>query len=619
MFSLRLAQLDVARQKESLPFIKEFISMLAEAGYNGLMLYLEDRIKTKSYQLSPDSDSYSEAEIRELVKFAEDKNMELIPCVATLGHAERFLRHPELEKFSELRGGRKGRFGKHNLNTFCISAPGFYDFLGEYLLEVAALFPSSYFHIGLDEFWEFALCDECSKKMPTVAAEEEHFLGHILKVRQILSTAGKRCAMWSDMFEIYSSIVPRVPSDVIMMDWQYQTDVRTYLHHLFDGCVEDRFASNKKYGFDTIIAPNDMRLSTPNSFIEYAEGKNSLGCIITSWEKSDTFLHRTLPVFIFSGYRMSGMSDGDAFEAMMRQLFGVTDPVFSAAVRMAVAHGFRRHFESFSTNWLFKRSFFGLPYPAMDTAQGLYNQIEALQGMVTKEIGRRVCHDILAALEEKILGDRLKKAYHQILDQRNQENALAEIATLTKDTEKWFEARQLSWQEWRPGITPCVFTAAKPKILAALNEHRTALTKGDFVNLRICQPDGYVVEQLLIEVCVDGQWLEVTRGSFKPERTDEALSEHFIPLQYDGDISAVRLTATGMGGAGIAWIEIIQQGRKYVPAEILKLTGKVSEPEYLLENNIKFSWFGCQSTRRAYFDASIAGAENSVELKMTLS
>ena len=48
-FELRWAQLDVARQMESVGFIKDFISLLADSGYNGLLLYLEDRIKTRSY------------------------------------------------------------------------------------------------------------------------------------------------------------------------------------------------------------------------------------------------------------------------------------------------------------------------------------------------------------------------------------------------------------------------------------------------------------------------------------------------------------------------------------------------------------------------------------------
>ena len=36
------AQLDLARQMESVDFIKEFMATMAKAGYNGILLYLED-------------------------------------------------------------------------------------------------------------------------------------------------------------------------------------------------------------------------------------------------------------------------------------------------------------------------------------------------------------------------------------------------------------------------------------------------------------------------------------------------------------------------------------------------------------------------------------------------
>jgi len=83
-FDLRWAQLDVARQMESVDFIKKFISLLADSGYNGLLLYLEDRIKTASYQLPADHEVYTIDEIKDIIAYAADLQIEVIPCVATL-------------------------------------------------------------------------------------------------------------------------------------------------------------------------------------------------------------------------------------------------------------------------------------------------------------------------------------------------------------------------------------------------------------------------------------------------------------------------------------------------------------------------------------------------------
>ena len=89
---IRWAQLDVARQMETVEFIEKFVTLLADSGYNGLLLYLEDRIKTASYQLPADNEVYTVDEIKHIVAYAAERGVEVVPCVATLGHAERFLR-----------------------------------------------------------------------------------------------------------------------------------------------------------------------------------------------------------------------------------------------------------------------------------------------------------------------------------------------------------------------------------------------------------------------------------------------------------------------------------------------------------------------------------------------
>ena len=191
-FKMRAVQLDLARQMESLDYCRHFMDMLSENGYNAVLLYLEDRIITKSYPDPAPNEAYSCDQIRELVAYAASKRLEIIPCVATLGHAERFLRFPRLQHLAEVRDGIKGRFGGDSKQTFCVSKPEFYDFIFAYIREVAELFPSQYFHVGLDEFFDFNLCDLCRKAAPDFRSEEKLFLGHVLKVHDFLKSIGKR-------------------------------------------------------------------------------------------------------------------------------------------------------------------------------------------------------------------------------------------------------------------------------------------------------------------------------------------------------------------------------------------------------------------------------------------
>ena len=62
-FKIRAVQLDLARQMESLDFIKEFIDLAAKNHYNTLFLYLEWRIRTRCVDLG-ETEGYSKEELR---------------------------------------------------------------------------------------------------------------------------------------------------------------------------------------------------------------------------------------------------------------------------------------------------------------------------------------------------------------------------------------------------------------------------------------------------------------------------------------------------------------------------------------------------------------------------
>lgn len=78
---IRAVQLDLARQPETLAYIRDFISFAADFGFNALVLYLEGRIKTASFPCMPDNQSYTPNDMAKVVKWAEQKNMEAIPVV----------------------------------------------------------------------------------------------------------------------------------------------------------------------------------------------------------------------------------------------------------------------------------------------------------------------------------------------------------------------------------------------------------------------------------------------------------------------------------------------------------------------------------------------------------
>lgn len=619
-YSIRWAQLDLARQMESIEFIEQFIELISASGYNGLFLYLEDRIRTASYSFPAENECYTQDEIKHIIAFAADRGIEVIPCVATLGHAERFLRHKELEHLAELQGEMTGRFEGRAKLTFCVTHPEFYDFIGKYLEEVAALFPSQWFHIGLDEFWDFNLCERCRQRMPKLSDEEEMFLEHICKIRGILSQCGKRVMMWSDMFEFYPHIFKRVPEDVVLVDWQYHNDVRCYQGHLLDVGNEDRLSVNAACGHDTIIAPADKTLHNSQSYIDYAAGKERvIGGLMTCWELTDTYLYRTLPCFVSAGFQMNGSSSEEAYRKMLTTLFGTDDEVFAAAVAQTQNLGMFRHFEGITESAICTRGYFGIDFSLAVCEQSIRTVLASFRGKVSTEFGVRTLEDMINCLDDKILSRRANIIAHEIIDLGVTAERIAKFRQFRQDYSAFIDRMSGLWSTYRPGITPNYFEECREKVENSLQQIEESLSSNSWIRVSIALPDGYGVEHTAVEYQIDGQWHSAGSGCFKAETPLTALFSRFLLIKpvSSHPVEAIRITSKGLGGNGLTFAEANINGKRYIPSAILSVAGRVTNPEYLLSDDTNFAWFGGQSTRSDYFDVHAAKQEHSVTLAMS--
>ena len=137
---IRSVQLDLARQMETLDYIRQFTDLAADAGYNALTLYLEARVKTSSFPYPNEEESYTLEEMEQVVDYAHEKNMIVIPVVSFLGHAELFLKHKPMQHLAESQDGKRGRFDSRKM-VMCPSNDETYRFAETYWKEI--LYPLS--------------------------------------------------------------------------------------------------------------------------------------------------------------------------------------------------------------------------------------------------------------------------------------------------------------------------------------------------------------------------------------------------------------------------------------------------------------------------------------------
>ncbi|MGL4994498.1 MAG: beta-N-acetylhexosaminidase [Bacteroidales bacterium] len=233
-FKYRGMMLDACRHFQEIEFIKKQLDIMASYKMNQFHWHLtEDQLWTieidkypllteiGSKRKEPDgtthSGYYSKEDIKEIVKYASERYITVIPEIELPGHAMAALTaYPELS----CTGGPfeiRNTWGVED-NLYCAGNERVFEFLGNIFDEVVELFPSKYIHIGGDEapksIW--AKCPKCQKRIKdnNLKNEEELQSWFIHRVENMLLERGKMIIGWDEILE--GGLAP----SATVMSWQ---------------------------------------------------------------------------------------------------------------------------------------------------------------------------------------------------------------------------------------------------------------------------------------------------------------------------------------------------------------------------------------------------------------
>jgi hexosaminidase len=178
---------------------------------------IECRAFPKLHQLGSDGNYYTQSEVRDIVSYARDRGIRVIPEFDMPGHATPFLvAYPELASAP----------GRYQIERFWgvfppVMNPGskrVYSFLNSFIGEMARLFPDEYFHIGGDEVsgrqWDANPKIQAFKvqnKLKDNASLQAYFNRRLQK---ILSRHGKKMIGWDEILH------PDLPETVLVQSWR---------------------------------------------------------------------------------------------------------------------------------------------------------------------------------------------------------------------------------------------------------------------------------------------------------------------------------------------------------------------------------------------------------------
>ncbi|KJF45381.1 family 20 glycosylhydrolase [Draconibacterium sediminis] len=220
-FKYRGLHLDVCRHYVPVEDIKKHLDMMAMFKMNKFHWHLTEdqgwRIEIEKYPLLTQIGSkriegegneyggfYTQQEVKEIVAYASDRMIDVIPEIELPGHALAALTaYPEYSCTG-------GPFKVRNIwgvepDVYCAGKEETFEFLEDIIDEVVALFPSEYFHIGGDECpktrWES--CMLCQRRMKEEGLKDEHELQSyfVQRIEKVLLAHGKKMIGWDEILE----------------------------------------------------------------------------------------------------------------------------------------------------------------------------------------------------------------------------------------------------------------------------------------------------------------------------------------------------------------------------------------------------------------------------------
>ncbi|MDE5431390.1 family 20 glycosylhydrolase [Elizabethkingia meningoseptica] len=241
-FSYRGLHLDVSRHFFPLSFVKKYIDLMALYKFNNFHWHLTDgagwRLQIKKYpeltnkaawrthtvwkdwwqngrqyieEGRPNASGgyYTQEEAKELVKYAADRGINVIPEIEMPGHSEEVLAvYPELSCSGK----------PYTQSEFCIGNPKTFEFLQGVIDEVLEIFPSKYIHIGGDEadksHWKNCPKDQALMKKEGLKSVDELQSFAIRKMDKYLQSRGRILVGWDEILD--GGLTP----GAVVMSWR---------------------------------------------------------------------------------------------------------------------------------------------------------------------------------------------------------------------------------------------------------------------------------------------------------------------------------------------------------------------------------------------------------------
>ena len=327
-FPWRGLMLDACRHWMPVELVKRNLDAMAAVKLNVFHWHLSEdqgfRVESRRYprlhQMGSNGDYYTQDQVREIVAYARDRGIRVVPEFDVPGHTGAwFPGYPELASAPGpfTLGGRGGG------SVMDPSKESTYAFLDGFIGEMTQLFPDPYYHIGGDEVnpraWNQSESIQAFAKEHELAgapAIQVYFNQRLLKIVQ---KYGKTMVGWDEI------LVPGLPTDAVIHSWRGQKSLfdaasKGYRGILSWGFYLDHLSpSSFHYGVDPLGGPDAANL-TPEQAARIMGGEACMWAELVGQETVDSRIWPRTAVIAERLWSPKDTTDVDAMYARLERV-----------------------------------------------------------------------------------------------------------------------------------------------------------------------------------------------------------------------------------------------------------------------------------------------------------
>ena len=315
----------------NIPTVKKYIDIMAELGYNCLMLYTEDTytVNNQPY-FGHNRGRYSKEELRELDSYAKNKGIEMIPCIQTLAHLDAIF---HWSAYSSVRDCG---------DILLCEDENTYKLIDDMFSSLADCFTSRTINIGMDEAHMLGRGRFFDKH-----GAQDRFdilLKHLCKVSEIAKKYGFNLLMWGDMFfrlitaggggydgnegNVPEKVKGMIPDNVNLIYWDYYSKSKEN----YDKRIKEHSAIKDEIWFAgglwtwSGFAPhNTFSMATTKAAFDSCFEYGVKNCILTMWGDNggECSKFSVLPSLFYAAELAKGNSDIEIIKKRFEDRFGV--------------------------------------------------------------------------------------------------------------------------------------------------------------------------------------------------------------------------------------------------------------------------------------------------------